>query len=505
MDKIKGVLNNKNFIYALIALFSLLLACLSKNYDYDLYARLIVGEHFFKTGWITYQDFLSYTPTHLWYDHEWGSSVVFYAFFKAFGNFGLILVQAITMFFTTFFIIKTQKLQKHAYPTSLIFILFFLILFSHQNPSIVRCHMFSFMFFSMLLYFLEKTRLQNSNLIWLMLPITIIWNNLHGGIVSGLGIIFLYFIGELLTRRPWKKYLGVLILSTPLLCINPYGIDYLQFLISANTKNRYYVTEWWTVFAQRHVIYYYPLFLTSVFTVFIALFNAISKKKFNLTKILILVVTTTLGIIHVKLLSLPLIVLSALFYNEIISLINKKSLRFLNKLACVLMIISIVLIPYTKPTLARTDATKFPVLEVEFLKINKIEGNLLTLFGLGSYVSYKLYPQNLIYMDGRYEEVYYDEEFNNLVHYEKVDFPNWDNVLKNYPTRILMPQINSHIYNFLKKNQDWIEIYKGLLCGIFVSKNDLLSNKKFITPPLDKNYYISREFENFGKFGEVKE
>ena len=109
MDKIKGVLNNKNFIYALIALFSLLLACLSKNYDYDLYARLIVGEHFFKTGWITYQDFLSYTPTHLWYDHEWGSSVVFYAFFKAFGNFGLILVQAITMFFTTFFIIKTQK------------------------------------------------------------------------------------------------------------------------------------------------------------------------------------------------------------------------------------------------------------------------------------------------------------------------------------------------------------------------------------------------------------
>ena len=108
-------------------------------------------------------------------------------------------------------------------------------------------------------------------------------------------------------------------------------------------------------------------------------------------------------------------------------------------------------------------------------------------------------------MDGRYEEVYYDEEFNNLVHYEKVDFPNWDNVLKNYPTRILMPQINSHIYNFLKKNQDWIEIYKGLLCGIFVSKNDLLSNKKFITPPLDKNYYISREFENFGKFGEVKE
>ena len=101
MLKIRALLKSKGFMYVLIALFSLLLACLSSEYDFDLYARLIVGEHFFKTGWIAYEDFLSYTPTHLWYDHEWGSSLVFYAFLKLFGNFGLILVQAITIFFTT--------------------------------------------------------------------------------------------------------------------------------------------------------------------------------------------------------------------------------------------------------------------------------------------------------------------------------------------------------------------------------------------------------------------
>ena len=210
MSKIKALLKSKNFIYILLALFSLFLACMSKDYDYDLYARLIVGEHFFKTGWITYEDFLSYTPTHLWYDHEWGSSIVFYAFFKLFGNFGLILVQAITLFLTSFWVIKTQKLQKNAYPISIFFMASFLALFSHQNPHIVRCHMFSFMFFSMLIYFLEKTRLQNSNILWLFLPIVIIWNNLHGGIVSGLGIIFIYMIGEILSRKPWLKYFLVL-------------------------------------------------------------------------------------------------------------------------------------------------------------------------------------------------------------------------------------------------------------------------------------------------------
>ena len=205
MQRVIPIIRNKYFIYILLGFFCLFLACLSDNYDYDLYARLIVGERFISGLGVAYKDFLSYTPTHLWYDHEWGSGVVFYLFLKYLGPFGLVLLQALTMFFTAFFVIKTQRLQKHAYPVSMLFMLLFLILYSHQNPSIVRCHMFSFMFFSMTLYFLEKTRLKDSNLLWLIVPISVLWNNLHGGIVSGLGIIFIYMVCEFISRRPWKN------------------------------------------------------------------------------------------------------------------------------------------------------------------------------------------------------------------------------------------------------------------------------------------------------------
>ena len=169
MERVKALIKSKSVMFFLIAGFCLFLACLSNNYDYDLYARLIVGEYFYGHGSISYEDFLSYTPTHLWYDHEWGSSVVFYTFLKLFGPFGLVLIQAMLMFFTTFFIVKIQGLQKYKYPTSLFFIVAFLLLFSHQNPSIVRCHMFSFMFFAMFLYFLEKTKKNpKSNILWLV-------------------------------------------------------------------------------------------------------------------------------------------------------------------------------------------------------------------------------------------------------------------------------------------------------------------------------------------------
>ncbi len=499
MIEFRNVTKTKWHFYTLLFLFSLLLACLCKDYDYDLYARLIVGEHFFNTGWISYQDFLSYTPTHIWYDHEWGSSVVFYTFLKLFGNFGLILLQALTIFFTTFFIIKTQKLQKHPYPTSLAFIVGFMLLYAHQNPSIVRCHMFSFMFFAMFLYFLEKTRLKGSNILWLVPILTIVWNNLHGGVVAGLGIIFIYMIGAILSQKHWKKYFLVLTVSTPLLIINPYGYNYIEFLFTANTMNRKYITEWWGVFIQKHVFYYYPMFFVGIFTVFLSFLKFLSKKRIDLTKVLALLVVSYQGFIHVKLLSLTLIVVSALFYNDIIHLLNKNTQRQINKIATIVLFTLVLFIPFTRPSIARTDFTKYPVKEVEFLKINKIKGNILTHFALGSYVSYKLYPQNLIYMDGRYEEVYNNKEFNALRDYELIN-PNWDDILELYPTEILMPEINSNIYKHLKMQKTWEEVYSGDLCGVFLRKNRK-TNKKFLYPKNDENYYKAFEFDKLSQFG----
>ena len=106
-------------LFTTIFLICLTLSCLSVNYDYDFFARLIVGERFIEQGILPFKDFLSYTPTHPWYDHEWGSGVVFYLFLKYFGAFGTIFLQTILMFGTSIFVIKTQKLQKPKYPTSL--------------------------------------------------------------------------------------------------------------------------------------------------------------------------------------------------------------------------------------------------------------------------------------------------------------------------------------------------------------------------------------------------
>ena len=500
MQRVLSILRNRAVIYFLLAFFCLFLACLSTEYDFDLYARLIVGERFVGGLGVAFKDFLSYTPTHLWYDHEWGSGVVFYLFLKYFGPFGLILLHSITMFITAVFVIKTQKLQKHAYPVSILFMAVFLFLYSHQNPSIVRCHMFSFMFFAIFLYLLEKTRRKNSNILWLVPFITVVWNNLHGGIVSGLGIIFIYLVCEFFSGKSWRKYFYVLLVSVPLLVINPYGINYLTFLISANTKTRTFVTEWWNVLAYRHLRYYYPIFFTCLFGTGTVVYNIIKTRRIEWTKFIVLLVTVTLGILHVKLLSLPLIVIASLYYNEIIGIFNKKAVKILNIIIYILIFASIFRIHFLSPNTPRIKADKFPVVETEFVKINNLQGKIISEFEHGSYIAYKLYPKNLIYMDGRYEEVYYDWELDMLAAYELAE-DNWYEILDKYPADILIPGKTIPVYKNLENSKKWVKVFEGPLCGVFVKKEN--AKIDYLLPSDNLKYYQDSHFDSNGKFGRI--
>ncbi len=493
-------MKKKVLLYITIFILCFLFASVSSEYDYDLFARLIVGERFIENGILPFKDFLSYTPTHAWYDHEWGSGVVFYLLLKYLGPFGFILMQALLSFGTAFFVIKTQRVQRGGYPASILFMSVFVVLFSSLNPSLIRCQMFSFFFFAMFLYLLEKNRQKETKWIWLIVPVTVIWNNLHGGILAGLGFVFLYFIGALAEKRPWKKLASILALSSFGLLINPWGYKYLPFLFSAGTMHRKYITEWWPFYHKRHFWYYFPIAAFLIFTALVNFIQALRQKKFDITKSLTIIVTLYMGLAHVKLLSLPLIALSALCYNDIVKLFRflKKGFIYFNILACAAILISAILfIPFKGLNIPKAQGYKFPYYETEFIKINDIKGNIVVPFGFGSYVSYKLYPNNLIYMDGRYEEVYNNKEYYVLRDYELAE-PNWQDIVKNYPTDILMPLKYTEIYPVLLNNPDWKQIYEGVSCGVFVKKEAAKSN--YLEPAYIKNYYRLTMFKNKGVF-----
>ena len=137
-------MNKKNIIlYVSILLLSVFFAGLSRNYDYDLFARLEVGEIFFKLHTVLKEDPFSYTPTLPWFDHEWGAGVIFYAFLKLFGPAGFILLRGLLYSFVSIIILKYN--EKISYP--LVIGSFLLFLFQYTAGDLIRCQAFTFVFF----------------------------------------------------------------------------------------------------------------------------------------------------------------------------------------------------------------------------------------------------------------------------------------------------------------------------------------------------------------------
>ena len=89
-------------LYVFLFAFILATGKYSNGFDYDLWIRLIVGMAFCQKGLILKEDFLSYAPTHTWFDHEWGSGVVFYLVQHLFSTAGISVLQAVLIFLMFF-------------------------------------------------------------------------------------------------------------------------------------------------------------------------------------------------------------------------------------------------------------------------------------------------------------------------------------------------------------------------------------------------------------------
>ena len=324
------IFNNEKFktfcFYLLISLLCFAMTIRSTNYDFDLWARLVAGMAVVQTGQILKFDFLSYTPTHQWYDHEWGSSVIFYLFQHYLGSTGLMFLQFVLFFGVMFLLSRTIKLRyedKCDYRNILIYFVA-LNAFLVTYHSLIRCQSFSFFFFMLELYILELIRKTSNYKLLCIFPfLFLIWGNMHGGFASGLGLLFLYAIGEAINKKPFKYYLITACICPFMLFINPYGVGYIKFLYNALTMPRPHVVEWFPIFSK----YNYHTFLPFKFlALFYLVIEGIKVKKIGFkwqtvdkTKLIVLFVTLAMAVKHVKLMPFFVLTGTLFCYEDVIN------------------------------------------------------------------------------------------------------------------------------------------------------------------------------------------
>jgi len=489
--------------YLTLFLFILFMGTLDTNIDFDFWARLIVGKSYFQTGTLFNQDFYSYGITHKFIDHEWGSSLIFYLIQNYLGDIGLFFFKSIIIFLTLFIITKAIRLSDKNIKLHFLFFFFALQAISYNIFSTIRCQTFSFLFFVLFFYILLLARKTKNYRILVCLPIlNIIWANMHGGFVLGLSLIALFAIGEFLNRnKAYSKYLLITFIATSVTTIiNPYGIDYLTFIFDAFKLNRIHITEWQSAFFNKD--YFYSLIKFKIFffgAILMFLYSIIKNfkniKNIDKTKYLILLFMILISLkaqrCHVFFIYSVLILCYFDFYN----IFNKKLPPIIDKTKefALFAIILAVTIPhlFEYKFINTVSEKEYPIYAVEFIKQNNLKGNVFAMFHTGSYVAYKLYPNNLVFMDGRYEETYDVDLINQMGAFfltkDKGSF------LKKYHHDILILDNFYPISKKMESNKEWFLAYKDNRYSLFLPSK--LKNKKFILPTKDKNYYNKTKFD----------
>jgi hypothetical protein len=459
--------------------------------DPDLWGYMAFGRLFWESDKFPYKDVFAYLPTlDLWVYHEWLTGALFFPLYQKFGASALQLLKYCIGLGTMGLIYLTAlRRGANAYATILVLCSISSILNFGYSP--VRAQIFTFFFFALSLYVLETARLTKRwNSLWYLIPMQMLWCNLHGGFLVGLGLIGFYIIGEALARKPFIPYIMALVFSMLATLINPYGIEYWRFFVRSLPMSRPELIEWASVYtAYKYGLMSNAALLSIFFIIILLVLLLVWLKPREYTSLIGLGLMFFLGVTQQRHICFFMLLtgaylpawLAAFFKAmEVGPIIQWIQQRINWKIPAMISVILIFLLGVKiirqDPLSLRLSSTQdrnnkfiahYPVDAVAYIKEHVLLGKLLAEFSWGEYLIWSLSPQCRISLDGRYEQVYTEsisrEYFNFLFCRE-----GWRNFLTRYPPDMILIKKGSKLYDALSTEPGWKQAYHDSGAALFL-------------------------------------
>ncbi len=198
---------------------------------YDLWWHLKLGRMIVQTGHVPYTDVFSYTAAgRPWTFHSWLAGVVLAEVWAVAGATGVVLFRALMM--TAGVLVAWALARRRGVAAGPACVLALTVCLQLRVQALARPYLFSFLFFTVFAYLLQSAasaqppegeRARVRYWLWgrggrlaLMVPLTLIWANLHAGFLVGFLLLGAYGVGEMariLAVREGRPYLRLLALD----------------------------------------------------------------------------------------------------------------------------------------------------------------------------------------------------------------------------------------------------------------------------------------------------
>lgn len=463
--------------WLMLALAASFLAYVARLHEitHDAFHEMALFREGLVLGEIPHTDLFAYTPTvspsvH----HEWATGAVLYyaTVGSGLGLWGLTLLKLTLMAILWFCLYRVARLRgAHPYVFACLAVVAFPMLW--VGFATVRAQLFTLVFIAVQLWMQERDWRGGRLWVVLWLVMLIAWLNLHAGFVVGLGLMAFHGLERVaqawMTERRLLAPLAAtwhLLIAAPLailaLTINPYGWQYISYLLRAIRMPRPLIAEWQPLW-QTHA----PLWTMMMFAACLGLFVYAQRcsRVQRLRRAAFLAMCSYMALKHIRHGSIFAVVWIAYVPAWIshtscgrwlVRTIDqhRREVVFSARGLAIATLFFACLHHFWQPTLPSTplySGVCYPTQAVAYLKQHNFSGNLLTPFHAGSYVSWEMYPQVKVSLDGRYEVAYQDHVMGEHKRFSLAQ-EDWWELLEKYPSDAALIDTQWEVYAEIKRS-----------------------------------------------------
>lgn len=461
-------------ILPLIFLVLLFTAAVREVMDPDFWWHLRTGQYIAETHTIPHLEIFSGTSVGKpWIAHEWLTELAMYAVYKVGGFAGLIVISSAVV--TAAFVITYLRClgEPVTAAVSVMFAAFAASLSWGARPQMV-----TILIASAFLLILEKFVCSRTKFVWLLVPLTLVWVNLHGGFPLGIFLIIFFMFGIAVdagAERHWtegtKRSLltlgGVLAATIVVVPLNPNGAKIFKYPLETlrSDSMRTYISEWHS--PDFHNTGFLPFAFLLLLTITVL---AVSERRVRLSKLLLVLASLYASLQsarHIPIFSIVVAPVLAGHLSEI-PLWSRMVDRFTSE-RCGVKATGITLLVFVcaigawrvsnviqnQPSWERTE---FPAGAVEFLRTHKMPAPIYNPYEWGGYLIWNLYPEYRVYIDGR-ADVHGDEfvaEYFQAVRGRITPLAQ----LERHNIRTVIVDAHSPMASLLRQSSQWVVAFE---------------------------------------------
>ena len=508
-------------IVLLFVFFGSLLVHGLNSINQDIGRHIKSGQIIWETKQVYKTNLFSFTePNKPFVNHHWLSEVAFYGLNNVIGLKGLILFKAGIILAALVLIFIAVYTQTGFWPLALSSLAGFMVFVERTD---VRPEIFSYLFLSYFLFVIFRAKYndvehryiqrRSTSLLYTLPLIQIFWTNMHIYFAVGPMLLLFFLIDRFFIKREEFKKAGyVFLATTAVTLINPNFITGALVPFNILRHYGYGIVENQNIFFLRDYgisLTAINLFEMSIFLLIlsfiIAFKNGRRKSVFEiLTSVFLIIMAGKMirnfglyGLTFIPIVALNLSTLSPLTMSNIVSpqVINTLSKRHRMSLisyavlSAILIFLTLSVVNnsfYEWASSAKTFGLTIPAgaeKGVKFVKENGIKGPVFNNFDVGSFLIWKLYPEQKVFVDGR-PEAYTVDFFEKIYKPMQEDPKAWNFYSQKYGINYIFfahTDITPWARKFLSdisQNQEWPTVYVDDSTIIFLKRNS--QNKNLI-------------------------